>query len=133
MHTNNSLPLKAIVFDALAIAAFALLARIAHNTPEMPLSFLGWLQTLWPFLVGAVLAWVVMMAPVDPEATDKSFLAGSDYRSGTVVWLLSVAAGLTVWGMVHGDIPHWSFMLVATVMSGLLIIGWRVLVRRLFT
>ena len=42
----------AIALDTLAIAVFALLARIAHQTDEMPLNFTGWLSTLWPFLVG---------------------------------------------------------------------------------
>ncbi|HIW95842.1 MAG TPA: DUF3054 domain-containing protein [Candidatus Corynebacterium gallistercoris] len=128
MTTESSLPVKAIAFDALAIALFALLARIAHNTPEMPLSFVGWLQTMWPFLLGAGLAWVVIVVMMAPTpASPAAMPAGFGFRTGAVVWVLSVAAGLTIWGMVHGAVPHWSFMLVATLMSGLLIMGWRAL------
>ncbi|WP_019195151.1 hypothetical protein [Corynebacterium timonense] len=36
-----------------AIAAFALLARAADQTEEMPLTFLGWLEAFVPFGVGA--------------------------------------------------------------------------------
>ena len=44
----------AIAADYVAIAAFALLARAAHQSDDMPFNFTGWLSTLWPFALGAV-------------------------------------------------------------------------------
>ena len=37
---------SAIAADYVAIAVFALLARAAHQTDEMPFNFTGWLSTL---------------------------------------------------------------------------------------
>ncbi|KAB3519991.1 DUF3054 family protein [Corynebacterium sp. zg254] len=112
------LNVRAAIFDILAILLFALLARIAHNTPEMPLSVLGWLETSWPFLCGTLLGWgVLVLIRRSPDA--QRFLPGA------VVWVFSVATGLTLWGVRHGAFPHWSFIVVATVMSGLLLFGWR--------
>ena len=44
---------QAAVMDIIAVLLFALLARIAHNSPELPFSWGGVLATAWPFLLGA--------------------------------------------------------------------------------
>ncbi|KAB1503195.1 DUF3054 domain-containing protein [Corynebacterium sp. 320] len=112
------LNVRAAIFDILAILLFALLARIAHNTPEMPLSVLGWLETSWPFLCGTLLGWgVLVLIRRSPDA--------QRLLPGAIVWVFSVATGLTLWGVRHSAFPHWSFIVVATVMSALLLLGWR--------
>ncbi|WP_227658999.1 MULTISPECIES: DUF3054 domain-containing protein [unclassified Corynebacterium] len=95
-------------YDALAIALFALLARVAHRSEDMPLTVTGWLSTLWPFLLGVALAWGLITALGRGGAT-----AASPWRSLGVVWPLTVAVGLSVWGLRHGAVPHWSFLIVA--------------------
>ena len=109
--TVQRAPGMALCFDVLAVLLFALLARIAHNTPEMPLSFTGWLDTAWPFLIGVV--------------QPRSGRSGFEFSTGALVWIVNVIVGLGIWGVRHGEVPHWSFMIVATVMSGLLLFGWR--------
>ena len=32
---------------------------------------------------------------------------------------------MALWMLVNGRLPHWSFLIVATVMSALLLFGWR--------
>ena len=57
MRNTISKP-SAIAADYVAIAAFALLARAAHQSDEMPFNFSGWLSTLWPrwlLILGVVL------------------------------------------------------------------------------
>lgn len=109
----------AIALDTLAIAVFALLARIAHQTEEMPLNFTGWLSTLWPFLVGVALAWVIVTLSSDRSGENKG------EGKGWLVWLITVATGLIIWGIRNQQLPHWSFVVVASVMSALLMLGWR--------
>lgn len=125
--------MPAIIADAIAIAVFALLARIAHNTPEMPLSFVGWLDTTWPFLLGVALAWVLLRTGVVPQLNKGQGAAseqnGTSARTGVVVWICAVVVGLAVWGIRHGQVLHWSFMVVATIMSGILLLGWRGIAR----
>ena len=96
----------AIAADYVAIAAFALLARIAHQTEEMPLNFFGWLETFLPFAVGLGLAWL---------ATRKD--------KGWLIWLITIVVGLIIWGFYRHKLPHYSFVIVASSMSALLMLG----------
>ena len=98
----------AIAADYVAIAVFALLARAAHQTEEMPFNFTGWLSTLWPFALGVTLGWLI--------ARDNK---------GGIIWPVTVITGLVIWGIRNQSIPHWSFIIVATTMSALLMLGWR--------
>lgn len=101
----------AIAIDLVAIAVFALLARMAHQSEDMPFNFTGFLSTLWPFVVGVVMGWIIVRE-------------GRGGR-GVWVWLITVVVGLAIWGVRNQAIPHWSFVIVATVMSALLLLGWR--------
>lgn len=98
----------AFVYDLIAIIIFAVLARMAHQSEEMPFSFGGVLSTLWPFALGVVLAWLILRS-----------------NRGGLIWLITVVTGLVIWGIRNAAIPHWSFIIVATVMSALLMLGWR--------
>ena len=99
---------SAIAADYVAIAAFALLARAAHRSDDMPFTFTGWLSTLWPFALGVTLGWLITRE-----------------NKGGVIWIITVVTGLVIWGLRNGKVPHWSFIIVATTVSALLMLGWR--------
>lgn len=107
----------ALVADIVAIAVFALLARLAHQSDDMPFNFAGWLSTLWPFLVGVAVSWILIIA--------ARWDALQLWPTGVATWVVTVVVGLVIWAIRNGDIPHWSFIIVATVMSGVLLLGWR--------
>lgn len=118
-------PALPIALDVIAIALFALFARMAHQSEEMPFNFAGWVSTLWPFLIGVVLSWVLILA----RRWDGARLV----PAGVSAWILTVVVGLVIWSVRNGAVPHWSFIMVATLMSALLMLGWRAsakLVRR---
>jgi len=46
-------------------------------------------------------------------------------NSGGIIWIVTVVTGLVIWGIRNQSIPHWSFIIVATTMSALLMLGWR--------
>ena len=46
-------------------------------------------------------------------------------NKGGLIWIITVVTGLVIWGIRNGDVPHWSFIVVATAMSALLMLGWR--------
>lgn len=112
----------ALLFDAISIGLFALFARIAHQSEEMPLTPRGWFTTLLPFLAGVFLAYLLVVIPAKlfPERI---------WKAGIIVWLTAVVVGLVIWGINHGGVPHWSFMIVATTASAILVLGWRALFR----
>lgn len=112
----------AIIADIVAIALFALFARVAHQSEEMPLSFTGWLSTLWPFALGVLLAWVLVVA--------FKLNGAALFPGGVIIWVVTVITGLAIWAVRNGEMPHWSFILVASVSSALLMFAWRLVVRR---
>jgi hypothetical protein len=106
----------AFALDVLLVLAFAGVGRASHDEAN-PL--LGALLTAWPFLVGTVVGWTVV-------------------RLLRKAWPLEVGPGITVWfatvliGMVlrqsTGQGTAASFVLVAALVLGLLLVGWRALV-----
>ncbi|KQB83476.1 DUF3054 domain-containing protein [Corynebacterium lowii] len=119
---NSSRATRWVLYDSLAIALFALLARIAHRSEDMPLTVLGWLNTLWPFLLGIALTWAFLLWGKSRPATLWGSLG--------LVWPGTVIVGLCIWGLRHGAVPHWSFMIVAAVTSGILMSAWRAIAAR---
>ncbi|WIM67502.1 DUF3054 domain-containing protein [Corynebacterium breve] len=103
----------AFSLDLVAISVFAVLARMAHQSDEMPFNFMGFLSTLWPFVIGVGAGWLI--AELTKIAKGRA----------VVIWLVTVIVGLTIWGMRNSAFPHWSFIIVASVMSALLMFGWR--------
>ncbi|MCZ9309612.1 DUF3054 domain-containing protein [Corynebacterium uberis] len=118
----NTRHLRALVGDTTAIAAFALFARIAHRGPDMPLTFGGWVSTVWPFLLGIALTWGFV--------SWKGWDAWRIRPAGLTIWIGTVITGLIIWGIKHSAMPHWSFMIVASSTSALLLLGWRALARK---
>ncbi|AMO91989.1 hypothetical protein HMPREF3155_08865 [Corynebacterium sp. HMSC06D04] len=99
------------IIDIIALAIFAVLARIAHGG----LSFSSWVDAFWPWTVGALLGWVIILAAK----------IGGRWKEGLVVWLSAVIGGMALWMLVNGRLPHYSFLIVATTMSALFFFGWR--------
>lgn len=115
---------RTIAMDFFAIFAFAVLARAAHNTEADPFTLTNILDTLWPFLIGGAIGHAICAgAKKDPLPVAPG---------GVIVWLATAATGLIIWTVRNSAMPHWSFIIVATVMSGLLLIGVRLLAKALF-
>lgn len=110
--------MKHFIFDALAILAFAIFARMAHKSE--PFTVVNILDTYWPFLIGVLIAWVYFRL---------RRMTGVSMASGVIVWACTVVSGLGIWAANNGRTPHISFIIVATVMSGLLLLGWRLIAR----
>lgn len=112
-------PVTALVLDLIAIALFGLFARVAHQSEDMPLNVMGWLSTTWPFWLGVLVAWLLLWFGVLGNRS------GHEVAAGVPVWAITVVTGLLIWSVRNGAVPHWSFMLVATIMSAILLLGWR--------
>lgn len=107
------------LIDIICMALFALLARIAHQSETMPLNFSGWLSTYWPFLLGILGAWLIMsLTKMVPTRLAPA---------GLFVWIFTVIVGLGIWALRHHTVPHWSFMMVASITSAVLLLGWRII------
>ena len=96
--------------DVVLVTVFVLIGRASHN--EGPL---GTLSTLWPFLAGLALGWVVTRAWRDPV---------SIAWIGVGVWASTVVVGMLL-RILSGQGVQVSFVVVAAIVLGVFLLGWR--------
>ena len=113
--------LPAFFVDAVLVLVFAAIGRASHN--EDPL---GFLLTAWPFLVAlAVSHLLALLVPARPR---RPWSLGW----GLIAWIVTVAGGMLL-RIATGDTAETPFIIVATLVLGAFLLGWRVialLVRR---
>jgi hypothetical protein len=112
----------AAVIDVVLIVLFALIGRSSHGESE---SALGLWTTAYPFLAGWAIAYVTSGAWARPLRS---------WPTGIVVWVLTVFVGLAIrvatgQGDVGGDPLPISFVIVATIVLGVFLLGWRGIAR----
>lgn len=112
--------LIAAVADALLVLVFVLIGRRSHDESD---ALLGLLTTLWPFLAGAAVGWLVSLGWRRPFAL---------LPTGVVVWASTVVVGMLL-RVVSGQGVQLSFVLVTAIVLAVFLLGWRavlLLVRR---
>jgi hypothetical protein len=102
-----------LAVDLLLVGLFAVIGRLSHHGT---LTVGGWWTTAWPFLVGTLVAWVVLTVARWPPAA---------VRSGVVVWLGALVGGMVL-RQVSGQGTATAFVVVATLVLGLLLLLPRV-------
>jgi hypothetical protein len=106
--------LVAFFIDAALVLVFVLIGRRSHSEAN---SVAGTFATLWPFLIGLVLGWLVTFAWRRPLAI---------LWPGIPIWLMTVAVGMLL-REATGQGVQVSFIIVATIVLGVFVVGWRLL------
>ncbi len=104
----------ALVIDVAGVVLFVLLGRSSHSED---LTSIGTLDTLWPFLAGLALGWVLTFAWLRPLAI---------LWPGIPIWIITVAAAM-LFRASAGQGVDAAFVVVATVFLGLFLVGWRLI------
>lgn len=116
---NSRVPASAIAYalaaDLIAVLVFAAVGRRSHDETG---AIVGVLFTAWPFLVGCVAGWVVARVWRQPRAL----------RAGVLVWGATWLVGMGLRDLTGRGVQP-SFLIVAAIALGVLIVGWRVVVR----
>lgn len=112
-------PRNVAIFDGVAVIVFALIARMSHNSADLPFSLLGVLQTAWPFLLGTVIGWLILVFGL------RAAHRAAELKPGLVVWGCTVLSGVTIWGIKHAAFPRPLFMLISAVTTAILMLIWR--------
>ncbi len=112
----------AAVIDVMLIVVFALIGRSSHGEANAPLAL--W-TTAYPFLAGWAIAYVTSGAWARPLRF---------WPTGVVAWILTVFVGMAIrvatgQGVVDGNPLPISFLIVATIVLGLFLLGWRAVAR----
>jgi hypothetical protein len=103
--------LPAIAVDVICITVFAIVGRSSHQEAN---DLLGVAHTAWPFLAGCLVGTVI----------GRTWRHPLSLTSGVAVWLGTVVGGMTL-RLLTGAGVQLSFVLVASLVLGLLLIGWR--------
>jgi hypothetical protein len=111
--------LPALVVDVVAVVVFAILGRSSHAEAN---TLLGVLGTAWPFLVGAAVGHLLCRLSGDLRGDPTG------WRPGLVVWTSTVLIGMVL-RVISGDTAAWSFVLVASIVLALFLLGWRTVLR----
>lgn len=109
----------AVVLDVVAVATFVVLGRRSHAEGGNPVT--GALAVAAPFLLALAVGWVVA----------RAWRAPTHRRTGLVVWPVTVAAGMLLRNLVFDRSTAASFVVVATIATGVLLLGWRTVARRI--
>jgi hypothetical protein len=105
-----------LVIDALCVLVFCTIGRRSHAEG---LTVTGVAGTAWPFLTGAGVGWLASRGWRDPAALAPT---------GITVWLCTVIVGMLL-RKASGQGVAPSFVLVASVVTALLLLGWRAAAR----
>jgi hypothetical protein len=107
-----------LALDTALICLFAAIGR--HNHGETS-ALLGVAGTAWPFLVGMAASWSLFLLAVHR--------APLRVRDGIPVWFGTVAIGMALRNLNNAG-TAFSFIVVATVFIGAVLLGWRALAGR---
>ncbi|MDQ1425484.1 MAG: hypothetical protein QOD72_2982, partial [Acidimicrobiaceae bacterium] len=99
------------------VLVFVALGRTSHEEGQM---LSGTLSVAAPFLIALALGWAVARAWRQPLAL----------RTGVVVWITTVVAGMVLRHTVFDRGTALAFIIVATLFTGLFLLGWRAIARR---
>lgn len=94
---------------------FCALGRRSHDEG---LNLTGIATTAWPFLTGTAVGWLAARGWRRPTAVAPT---------GVVVWLSTVVVGMVLRNATSAGVAA-SFVVVATAVTALLLLGWRVAV-----
>lgn len=116
VESHRALP--ALAADLACVVAFTALGRRNHAEG---LTFAGVAETAWPFLAGTLFGWLISRGWRRPTAITPT---------GVVVWVCTVVIGMALRKATGAGIAF-SFVVVASVVTALLLLGWRAVAARL--
>ena len=102
----------AAAVDLALVALFVAIGRASHREDEG-----AFLTTYWPFAVGLAVGWAAARGWRAPFAL---------LRTGVPAWLGTVVVGMLL-RAVSGQGVQFAFVVVATIVVGAFLIGWRAL------
>src|ERR1700729_4112955 len=110
-------PRRGPVWLGIDVACVLGFCAVGGRSHDEGLNITGIASTAWPFLRGTVLGWVAAQAWRRPTAV---------YPTGVVVWLCTVVVGMVLRKATSAGVAA-SFIIVASSVTALLLLGWRAL------
>ncbi len=115
--TSKWTPL-AVAADVACVLVFCAVGRRSHAEG---ITVSGLAETAWPFLTGTAVGWLLARGWQRPTALSPT---------GLIVWVATVAVGMAL-RKLSGQGVAVSFIVVASTVTALLLLGWRLALRLL--
>jgi len=107
----------AAALDAAAIVVFAAVGRANHDEGILGHAGRGLATTVWPFLVGAAIGWIIAKGWTKPCAWRPT---------GVIVWASTLVGGMAL-RVASGQGVEVTFVIVAGLVLAAFLVGWRVI------
>jgi hypothetical protein len=114
-------PRRGVGWLGIDVASVLMFCAVGRRSHDEGLNVAGIASTAWPFLSGTVLGWLASQAWRRPTAV---------VPTGVVVWLCTVAVGMLLRKATSVGVAA-SFVVVASSVTALLLLGWRAALTRL--
>lgn len=102
----------AFVADLICVVVFCTIGRRSHAEG---ITVAGVAETAWPFLAGTVAGWLISRGWQRPTSLAPT---------GIVVWVSTVVVGMVLRKLTSAGVAV-SFIVVASLLTALLLLGWR--------
>lgn len=110
--------LLSLALDVIGVVVFCTIGRRSHAEG---ITLVGVWETAWPFLSGAGIGWLLSRGWSRPMSVT---------RTGVVVWICTVLFGMILRRLSNQGVAF-SFVIVASVVTAVFLLGWRVIANRL--
>ena len=117
-RTNTRSPLVALALDVVSVFTFVAIGRRNHNEGETAGQIF---EVAKPFLIALAVGWF----------TNRAWRQPMSRNTGISVWVMTVVLGLLLRNLVFDRGTATAFIIVTTLVLGVLLIGWRALARSL--
>jgi len=107
----------AAALDVVAIVVFVAIGRRSHDEGS---TVGGVLTVAAPFLIALVIGWIAARAWARPMQVASAF----------IIWPITVAVGMVLRNLVFDRGTALSFIIVATIVTGVFLVGWRMVAAR---
>ena len=123
---RGTVPSAVVLSAAADVVTVLLFATVGRSSHTEGVTATGVLTTAWPFLAGTAIGWLVVRLwrgawPVPAGASTRHTAL-----DGAVVAVVAVVAGMLL-RRVTGAGTDPAFVVVATLVLGALLVGWRLL------
>lgn len=104
----------AALLDLVLVLVFVTIGRQSHHES---ITLAGTAETAWPFIVGLIFAWLVTRFWLHPLGV---------LLPGVLIWVITLVLAMLL-RLVSGQSIQLPFVIVATVVLALFLLGWRAL------
>ncbi|WP_461166959.1 DUF3054 domain-containing protein [Tsukamurella serpentis] len=114
------------VIDAVFVLLFVVIGRFSHAEAFSPTDFA---ETAWPFLLALAVGWAFtyVLASLRGHEPGRAhtFVPIRVFPAGVIIWISTVAVGMTARGLLTPKGVEVSFVIVASIALALFLLGWR--------